>query len=181
MLAIALGLSADAKDQDFSARITALRTNEDGLARLTGKADPSAAFAVIEGWKESAAQLTTAQAELAKVAAREEASAFAALVAQGEASAQITPGRKADVLARFPTSAQLKAYLEVAPTALPGQAHAGDKPGTPPTPPVTGDGPPTFKGKAYSACSFSERAAWNKAEPESWAVAKADFDRSKGG
>ena len=128
----------------------------------------SAAFAVIEGWKESAAQLTTAQSELAKVAAREEASAFAALVAQGEASAQITPGRKADVLARFPTSAQLKAYLEVAPTALPGQAHAGDKPGEKakgPDAKDTGDAL-TFDGKTWAELSPMGRAALHQANPD---------------
>ena len=187
MLALALGLAADAKDQDVTARAQALAATDTKLREVTGKDGP-AAFAVIEGWKEGAAKLTEANAELAKVQAREEASAFTALVTKGEESGQITPGKKADVLKRFPTSTALAAYLEVAPAALPSAgkgdtaAHAGGSAGQGDTGAKKNPGGvPTLDGKVYADLSYAARAAWSKSDPDNWAAAKADYDRTKGG
>ncbi len=191
MLALALGLAADAKDQDVTARAQALVGVDTKLRELTGKASPEAALAVIDGWRESAGKLGEATAALKLVQDREEASAYSALVKQGEESAQITPGKKADVLKRFPTAAALSAYLEVAPAALPGRAGAGETAAIKSTEGVavgTGGntGEPaalTYKGKTYAACSFSERAAWlnDKEHGAQGRAAKADYDRAKGG
>lgn len=191
MLALALGLAADAKDQDVTARAQALVGVDTKLRELTGKASPEAALAVIDGWRESAGKLGEATAALKLVQDREEASAYSALVKQGEESAQITPGKKADVLKRFPTAAALSAYLEVAPAALPGRAGAGETAAIKSTEGVavgTGGntGEPaalTYKGKTYAACSFSERAAWlnDKEHGAQGRAAKAEYDRSKGG
>ena len=186
MLAVALGLQADAKDQDLTTRAHALIEQDKALRSLTGKDGP-AAFAVIEGWKEGAAKLAEATAELNKVAAREEASAFAALVKTGEESGQIVPGKKDDLVKKFPTSAALSAYLSVAPIALPSAgkgdtaAHAGGTAGQGDTGTVKGAGVPKLDGKAYADLSYAARAAWSKSDPDNWAAAKADYDRTKGG
>lgn len=183
MLALALGLAADAKDQDVTARASALVGVDTKLRELTGKDGP-AALAVIEGWRDGYAKLAEANKELATIRDREEASAFAALVKQGEESAQITPGKKADVLKRFPTSAALAAYLEVAPAALPSAgkgdtaAHAGGSAGAAE---AKTDTVPKLDGKAYADLSYAARAAWSKSDPDNWAAAKADYDRTKGG
>jgi len=189
MLALALGLAADAKDQDVTARASALVGVDTKLRELTGKDGP-AAFALIEGWRDGAAKLAEANKELAKIRDREESSAHAALVAQGEASAQIVPGNREKVLRNYPTAAQLAAYLETAPAALPSAgkgdtaAHAGGSAGQGDTgagaKKNTG-GVPTLDGKAYADLSYAARAAWSKSDPDNWAAAKADYDRAKGG
>jgi hypothetical protein len=149
---------------------------------LTGKADPAAALAVIDGWRESAAKLGEAQKELGKVRDREEAAAYGVLVKQGEDSGQITSANRAAVMKNYTTSAALGGYLETAPSALPGRATAGETPAVKSSGGVSGGGEAKlYKGKAYGDLTFSERAAWNKADPENWAAAKADYDRSKGG
>ena len=186
-----LGLTAGATDQDISGRAQALVTADSKLRELTGKASPEAALAVIDGWREGAAQLTSALAELAKVREREEKAAYSALIVAGEEKAQITPGNRAKVLEKFPTAATLGAFLEVAPAALPGRAGAGETAAIKSTEGVavgTGGntGEPaalTYKGKTYAACSFSERAAWlnDKEHGAQGRAAKAEYDRSKGG
>ena len=187
MLAVALGLAADAKDQDVTARASALVGVDTKLRELTGKGDPAAALAVIDGWRESAAKLGEANKELAKIRDREEISAHAALVSQGEASAQIVPGNREKVLRNYPTAAQLAAYLETAPAALPSAgkgdtaAHAGGTAGQGDTGTVKGVGVPKLDGKAYADLSYAARAAWSKSDPDNWAAAKADYDRAKGG
>ncbi len=187
MLALALGLAADAKDQDVTARASALVGVDTKLRELTGKGDPAAALAVIDGWRESAAKLGEANKELAKIRDREEISAHAALVSQGEASAQIVPGNREKVLRNYPTAAQLAAYLETAPAALPSAgkgdtaAHAGGTAGQGDTGTVKGVGVPKLDGKAYADLSYAARAAWSKSDPDNWAAAKADYDRAKGG
>lgn len=191
MLAIALGLAAEAKDQEITARAQALVGVDMKLREVTGKASPEAALAVIDGWREGAAQLTSALAELAKVREREEKAAYSALIVAGEEKAQITPGNRAKVLEKFPTAATLGAFLEVAPAALPGRAGAGETAAIKSTEGVavgTGGntGEPaalTYKGKTYAACSFSERAAWlnDKEHGAQGRAAKAEYDRSKGG
>ena len=179
MLVVALGLAADAKDHEITARVQTLTVLENKVRETTGKADASTALATIEGWRASAAKLTEAQAELAKVQEREEKSAYQALVAKGEESAQITPGNRVGVLAKFPTSAQLAAYLEVAPRALPGQSTAAEKPAGKVSEERSAG--LTYKGKAYKDLSYSERAAWKGEDAEAWAQAKAEYDRQKGG
>ena len=189
MLALALGLAADAKDQDVTARASALVGVDTKLRELTGKGDPAAALAVIDGWRESAAKLGEANKELAKIRDREESSAHAALVSQGEASAQIVPGNREKVLRNYPTAAQLAAYLETAPAALPSAgkgdtaAHAGGTAGQGDTGAQGGKGAgvPKLDGKAYADLSYAARAAWSKSDPDNWAAAKADYDRAKGG
>ena len=79
-----LGLTAGATDQDITGRAQALVTADGKLRELTGKGDPAAALALIEGWRDGAAKLAEANKELAKIRDREESSAHAALVAQGE-------------------------------------------------------------------------------------------------
>ena len=179
MLVTLLGLAADAKDHEITARVQTLTVLENKVRETTGKADASTALATIEGWRASAAKLTEAQAELAKVQEREEKSAYQALVAKGEESAQITPGNRVGVLAKFPTSAQLAAYLEVAPRALPGQSTAAEKPAGKVSEERSAG--LTYKGKAYKDLSYSERAAWKGEDAEAWAQAKAEYDRQKGG
>ena len=180
VLAMVLGkVSPSASDQELTERATALRGLEDKLRDVTGKSEPSAAMAAIEGWKESASKLTEAQGELAKVREREEKAAHSALVRQGEESGQITGANRAKVLERFPTAAQLSAFLETAPSALPGRAAASDKPAAKPAEDKTAA--LTFKGKAYKDLSYSERAAWKGEDAEAWAQAKAEYDRQKGG
>ena len=177
-----LGLGASATDQDISARAQGLTGLEAKLREATGKSEPAAMFAAIDGWREGAAKLTEAQGELAKVREREEKAAYQALVAQGEASAQITPGNRAKVIERFPTSAALSAYLETAPAALPGRANAGEREAKGGGEKKPGEGSAlTFKGKTYKELSYSERAAWKQADSEQWAAAKAEYDRQKGG
>lgn len=161
MLAIALGLTAESKDQEITARVQTLTGLENKLRDATGKADMGAAFAVIDGWRDGAAKLTEAQSELAKVRDREEKAAYEGLVRQGEDNAQITPGNRAGVLAKFTTSETLAAYLSVAPRALPAAANAGEKPaGKPPETPVEG----TYKGKAWDKLTHSERAELYQAD-----------------
>ena len=174
MLALALGLAADAKDQDVTARASALVGVDTKLRELTGKGDPAAALAVIDGWRESAAKLGEANKELAKIRDREESSAHAALVSQGEASAQIVPGNREKVLRNYPTAAQLAAYLETAPAALPSAgkgdtaAHAGGTAGQGDTGAQGGkDGDPkalTYKGKTWDKLTPSEQASLYQAD-----------------
>ena len=172
MLALALGLAADAKDQDVTARASAPVGVDTKLRELTGKDGP-AAFAVIDGWRESAAKLGEANKELAKIRDREESSAHAALVSQGEASAQIVPGNREKVLRNYPTAAQLAAYLETAPAALPSAgkgdaaAHAGGTAGQGDTGTVKGAGDPkalTYKGKTWDKLTPSEQASLYQAD-----------------
>ena len=121
-----------------------------------------------------AAKLADATAELNKVAAREEASAFAALVKTGEESGQIVPGKKDDLVKKFPTSAALSAYLSVAPAALPSAgkgdtaAHAGGTAGQGDTGAQGGkDGDPkalTYKGKTWDKLTPSEQASLYQAD-----------------
>lgn len=180
LLITLLGLGASATDQEITGRAQALTGLENKLRDTTGGKDGAAAFAVIEGWREGAAKLSEAQGELAKVQAREEQAAYQALVARGEDNAQITPGNKAGVLAKFTTSEALGAYLSVAPRALPGQTTASDRPANKPAE-KTEPAVPTFKGKAYKDLSYSERAAWKGENADEWALAKAEYDRQKGG
>lgn len=165
VLAMALGkVSPTASDQELTERMTALRGLEDKIRETTGKSDPGAALAVIEGWREGAAKLTEAQGELAKVRDREEKTAYAALVSQGELSAQITPGNRAKVLERFPTSSSLSAYLETAPAALPGRATAAEtQPKAPEGKPAEG-GALTYQGKAWKDLKPAEQAALYQAD-----------------
>jgi ClpP class serine protease len=185
MLALALGLAADAKDQDVTARASALVGVDTKLRELTGKSDPTAALAVIEGWREGSAKLAEANAQLKIITDREEASAYKALVKIGEDSAQITPANRAKVIEKFPTAATLSAYLETAPAALPGQATAGitaaHKGGAAGATEAKTDAVPKLDGKAYADLSYAARAAWSKSDPDNWAAAKADYDRTKGG
>ena len=172
MLALALGLAADAKDQDVTARASALVGVDTKLRELTGKGDPAAALAVIDGWRESAAKLGEANKELAKIRDREESSAHAALVSQGEASAQIVPGNREKVLRNYPTAAQLAAYLETAPAALPSAgkgdtaAHAGGTAGQGDTGASTAGDPraPAHKGKTWDKLTPSEQASLYQAD-----------------
>lgn len=167
MLALALGLAADAKDQDVTARASALVGVDTKLRELTGKGDPAAALALIEGWRDGAAKLAEANKELAKIRDREESSAHAALVAQGEASAQIVPGNREKVLRNYPTAAQLAAYLETAPAALPSAgkgdtaAHAGGSAGQGDTGAASGGEPKalTYKGKTWEQLGFAGQAS----------------------
>ena len=171
MLALALGLAADAKDQDVTARASALVGVDTKLRELTGKDGP-AAFAVIDGWREGAAKLGEANKELAKIRDREESSAHAALVSQGEASAQIVPGNREKVLRNYPTAAQLAAYLETAPAALPSAgkgdtaAHAGGTAGQGDTGASTAGDPKalTYKGKTWDKLTPSEQASLYQAD-----------------
>ena len=184
MLALALGLAADAKDQDVTARASALVGVDTKLRELTGKDGP-AALAVIEGWREGSAKLAEANKELATIRDREEAAAYKALVKIGEDSAQITPANRAKVIEKFPTAATLSAYLETAPAALPGQATAAitaaHKGGSAGATEAKTDAVPKLDGKAYADLSYAARAAWSKSDPDNWAAAKADYDRTKGG
>lgn len=173
MLVTLLGLGAEAKDQDIGAKVQGLVQIEAKLRERTGKEGP-AAFAVIDGWCESAAKLGEAQAALKKIEAREESSAHAALVSQGEASAQIVPGNREKVLRNYPTAAQLAAYLETAPAALPSAgkgdtaAHAGGTAGQGDTGAQGGkDGDPkalTYKGKTWDKLTPSEQASLYQAD-----------------
>lgn len=155
-----LGLGASATDQDISARAQGLTGLEAKLREATGKSEPAAMFAAIDGWREGAAKLTEAQGELAKVREREEKAAYQALVAQGEASTQITPGNKAKVIERFATSAALSAYLETAPAALPGRANADEREAKGGGEKKPGEGAAlTWNGKAWAEIKPAERAA----------------------
>jgi hypothetical protein len=162
-----LGLTAGATDQDITGRAQALVTADGKLRELTGKGDPAAALALIEGWRDGAAKLAEANKELAKIRDREESSAHAALVAQGEASAQIVPGNREKVLRNYPTAAQLAAYLETAPAALPSAgkgdtaAHAGGSAGQGDTGAASGGEPKalTYKGKTWEQLGFAGQAS----------------------
>lgn len=182
MLAVALGLSANASDQDLTGRASALVGLENKLREMTGKSKPEEAAAVIDGWREGHAANAAAQKELSEIRARAEADTYKALVKQGEESAQITPGNRAKVLERFTTSAALSAYLETAPAAFPGRANAGataaHKGGSTATEQKDAT---TYKGKAYKDLSFSERAEWCNKDRDAWAAAKAEYDRQNGG
>jgi ClpP class serine protease len=162
-----LGLGASATDQDISARAQGLTGLEGKLREATGKSEPAAMFAAIDGWREGAAKLAEAQGELAKVRDREEKAAYQVLVAQGEASAQITPGNKAKVLERFATSAALSAYLETAPAAIPGRANAGEREAKGEGEKKLGEGSAlTWNGKAWAELAPKEQAALHQADQD---------------
>lgn len=181
-----LGLGASATDQDITGRASALVGLEGKLREATGKSDPASQLAAIDGWRESAGKLAEVQTQLKLVTDREEAASYAALIKTGEESAQITPANKDKVKAKFPTSSALSAYLETAPSALPGKATAGE---TAAHKAQGGEAvnaesaPLTFRGKTYKELSFAERAAWlnDKDLGAQGRAAKAEYDRAKGG
>ncbi len=181
MLAVAIGLGAAATDEQVSERARGLLAMESTLREKTGKPTASEQLAVIDGWKTNADALGSVNEQLAQVRAKEEAGAFAALVAKGEADAKIVPANRAKALATYKDSAALGAWLETVLPALPGLATAGDKQPVGGGKVETGETALTHNGKAYKDLSFSERAAWKNADPTAWTQAKAEYDRQKGG
>ena len=175
-----LGLGASATDQEISGRAQALTANENKLREITGKATLAEQTALIDGWREGAAKLAETQGELAKVRDREEKAAYSALVVQGEGTAQITPGNRAKVIERFPTSAALSAYLETAPAALPGRATAGDTPAGELKDKPAASATPTWNGKAWADLKPSEQAALYQADRDLYDSMRSAAQAQKG-
>lgn len=168
MLAVALGLASDAKDQDISARAAALIGIEARLKRETTESSADAAFAAIDGWRANSGKLEAAQKELTDLRAKDDAREYSALFTKGEAEGKITPANEKSVREQHTTAAHLGAFLKTALPGVPGRAnadataaHKGGK-GDEGQKGSGGDDKPsalTYNGKAWADMKPAEQAA----------------------
>lgn len=67
VMALSVGLKADAPQADVTRRIGVLADTEFKLLAVTGEKSPSAAFGVVEAWQKNAAKAKTLGEQLAKI------------------------------------------------------------------------------------------------------------------
>lgn len=121
LIAIELGLDEGASESDIRKSIKALRARAeqvDTFTKLAEKADVSEAVGALQGFKAAAVQVKALETEIERMKSESESKERAELVATGTREGKLTPAMVEKFVPDM-TVKQLRAFLEVAPKAIP--------------------------------------------------------------
>lgn len=131
LIALSLGLPAEATDAEIQAALSANATALKQFGQLTGKNTPAEILGVLTAWQQGAARAETLSQEIATLRKTQEDAARLALLDQGAKEGKLPPAL-AEVAKTWSVE-QLQAYLKAAVPLVPLSQHTPPKAGNPAT------------------------------------------------
>lgn len=183
--AVAVGLSAEATDQQITERLNALQNVERKLLETTAESDAKNAFVKIDAWRDGHEKATSAlkslgdaQTEIANLRAAETERAWKAKFSEGQKTGAIVPGNADKVAADYAGDlAGLSKFVANAVPGIPGLANEkkGIREGEKKEEAVNTGSPDkvTWQGKEWAALTADDKAALFREDKDLYNAMKA--------